>query len=57
MSDEKYPNLRPQVSFITLGVNDLERSRTFYTGMGLEEHSRSNETVAFFDMGGMIFSL
>ena len=57
MSDEKKPHLRPRISFVTLGVSDLEKSRTFYTSMGLSEHSRSNTGVAFFDMGGIIFSL
>ena len=49
--------LRPNISFITLGVVDLERSRTFYRAMGLEEHPRSNAHVAFFDMGGQLLAL
>ena len=57
MSKETHPHLRPRISFITLGVSDLEKSRTFYTSMGLLEHSRSTTGVAFFDMGGVIFSL
>tara|TARA_Y100000589_G_scaffold282021_3_gene279303 strand:- start:5917 stop:6453 length:537 start_codon:yes stop_codon:yes gene_type:complete len=49
--------LRPNISFVTLGVEDLQRSRDFYRAMGLEEHSRSNEHVAFFDLGGQLLAL
>ena len=49
--------LRNNISFITLGVEDLKRSRNFYMAMGLEEHARSNDHVAFFDMGGQLFAL
>ena len=49
--------LGPAVSFITLGVTDLPRSRAFYEAMGLHEHPRSNPHVAFFDVGGQIFAL
>jgi catechol 2,3-dioxygenase-like lactoylglutathione lyase family enzyme len=50
-------SLRPNISFITLGVTDLDRSRTFYTAMGLIEHPTSNPHVAFFDMSGQLLSL
>ena len=49
--------LRPNISFITLGVEDLGRSRDFYRAMGLQEHPRSNEHVAFFDLGGQLLAL
>ena len=49
--------LGPAVSFITLGVTDLARSRVFYEAMGLHEHPRSNYQVAFFDVGGQILAL
>ena len=49
--------LRHNISFVTLGVEDLKRSRNFYMAMGLEEHSSSNDHVAFFDMGGQLFAL
>ena len=45
------------ISFVTLGVTDLARSRAFYTELGFEEHARSNAQVAFFDLGGQIFAL
>jgi hypothetical protein len=45
--------MEPRISMITLGVTDLARSRTFYKdGLGLPEHSASNEGVAFFELRG-----
>ena len=51
------PSLRANISFVTLGVEDLGRARTFYAAMGLEEHAASNEHVAFFEMNGQLFAL
>lgn len=51
------PPSNPAVSFITLGVLDLERSRRFYAALGFVEHPRSNPFVAFFDLGGQVLSL
>ena len=45
------------ISFITLGVSDLERSRRFYESIGFVVHPRSNQHVAFFDLSGLIFAL
>ena len=50
-------DLRANISFITLGVTDLARSRAFYAAMGLKEHPRSNDHVAFFDMSGQLLAL
>ena len=47
----------PPISFVTLGVLDLERSRRFYSNIGLTEHPRSNPAVAFFDLGGQMLAL
>ena len=57
MSSDTPTGLRPNISFVTLGVRDLEVSRRFYAAMGLEEHSSSNDHVAFFEMGGQLFAL
>jgi catechol 2,3-dioxygenase-like lactoylglutathione lyase family enzyme len=57
MNSEQDTGLRNNISFITLGVRDLARSRRFYADMGLAEHQSSNEHVAFFDMGGQLFAL
>ena len=53
----RYSTLRANISFVTLGVADLARSRAFYVSMGLEEHPSSNEHVAFFEMSGQLFAL
>ena len=49
--------MRSNISFLTLGVADLGRARAFYAAMGLREHPRSNEHVAFFDLNGQLFAL
>ncbi|MEC9233676.1 MAG: VOC family protein [Planctomycetota bacterium] len=49
--------LRPNVSFLTLGVEDLGRARGFYRGMGLLEHPSSSDHVAFFEFGGQLLAL
>lgn len=49
--------MRQNVSFITLGVADLARSRAFYAALGWRESSASQESVAFFAAGGIVFAL
>lgn len=45
------------VSFITLGVTDLPRSRAFYEALGFEASARSDEHVTFFDLSGLVLAL
>ncbi len=45
-----------RISLITLGVNDLHASRTFYEALGWRGESPS-EDIVFFQAGGMIVSL
>ena len=49
--------MRDNISFVTLGVDDLERSTNFYKTMGLAPHTRSNPHITFFDMHGQILAL
>lgn len=43
---------------ITLGVKDLDRSRTFYTGiLGWKPSSASTDSISFFQAGGVVLSL
>lgn len=50
--------MTPQrVTLITLGVGDLPRSRAFYEALGWKESPRSQETVAFYQMKGLVLGL
>lgn len=49
--------MEQRVSFITLGVADLPRAREFYETLGWRALPQSNETVAFFQCGGIVFAL
>lgn len=49
--------MRQSVSFITLGVRDLPRSRAFYRNLGWKESSSSTPEVAFFNVGCLVFAL
>lgn len=50
--------MEPRLSLVTLGVADLARSRRFYgQGLGWRESSAGNETVAFFQLGGVVLAL
>jgi catechol 2,3-dioxygenase-like lactoylglutathione lyase family enzyme len=43
---------------VTLGVQDLARSRTFYCdGLGFRASSGSNESIVFLDAGGVVLAL
>jgi catechol 2,3-dioxygenase-like lactoylglutathione lyase family enzyme len=49
--------MRQTLSFITLGVADLARSRAFYRALGWQESSGSQEAIAFFQAGSVVFGL
>jgi len=42
--------MEARISFVTLGVTDLERSTRFYEGLGLPR-LKAPPTVAFFELG------
>jgi len=46
-----------RLSLVTLGVEDIGRSTSFYEALGLERSSASTSEVSFFDVGGAILSL
>jgi len=49
--------MKPKISLITLGVEDLERSVKFYRdGLGLTPEG-NHDGVVFFPMGGVMLSL
>ena len=47
-----YLMMKPKISLITLGVEDLARSREFYEKLGFPLDENSNENVAFFELEG-----
>src|SRR6478752_10191 len=50
--------MEARVSFITLGVNDFQRSLKFYRdGLGFALSPASQDDVAFFKTGGIVLAL
>lgn len=49
--------MEQRLSLVTLGVRDLAAARAFYRRLGWTESPPSNDHVAFFQCGGMIFGL
>ncbi|GBF43770.1 lactoylglutathione-like lyase [Leptospira ellinghausenii] len=48
----------PRINLITLGVSDLNRAVHFYEmGLGWKKSKESNENVAFFQIGALVFGL
>ena len=46
--------MRQTISFVTLGVSDLARSRAFYAALGWRESSASQPGIAFFKAGSIV---
>lgn len=52
------PQLEPRISFLTLGVSDLQRARCFYRDtLGWPLATKSNDYVAFFQLNGFVLAL
>ncbi len=49
--------MHQNISFITLGVADLARSRAFYAALGWQESSASQPEIAFFNAGGVVLGM
>ncbi len=50
--------MRPSLTLVTLGVNDLPRSIAFYRdGLGWKTGSKTEDGVAFFQLSGVVLSL
>jgi catechol 2,3-dioxygenase-like lactoylglutathione lyase family enzyme len=49
--------MQQRVSVITLGVGDLKRARAFYEALGWQTRAEPDDDVAFFQAGGLVFSL
>ncbi|HKZ95923.1 MAG TPA: VOC family protein [Hyphomicrobiaceae bacterium] len=49
--------MEPRLSLVTLGVADVGRARRFYEALGFKASAASQESVAFFDAGGVVLGL
>ena len=49
--------MQPRLTFVTLGVCDLARSRAFYEAWGWKASSASQPEVAFFQANGLALAL
>ncbi len=49
--------MEPRLSFVTLGVADVARARAFYERLGFTASAASQDSVAFFDAGGIVLAL
>jgi uncharacterized protein len=49
--------MEQRISVVTLGVRDLDESRSFYERLGWRRSALNAEGVVFFQVGGMILSL
>ena len=49
--------MTPRITLVTLGVADIARSRAFYERLGLKTSPAGNESVAFFDVNGVVLGL
>ena len=49
--------MQPRLSLLTLGVNDVARSRQFYEALGFVASGPTNDDVAFYMAGGIVLSL
>lgn len=49
--------MEARLSLVTLGVADVGRSRAFYERLGFKASSASEDSVVFFDAGGVVLAL
>lgn len=49
--------MQPRLSFVTLGVKDVGKSRKFYEALGFRASAACQADVAFFDLGGIVLSV
>ncbi|MXU64861.1 VOC family protein [Oceanomicrobium pacificus] len=50
--------MTPQrVTLITLGVDDMDRSKTFYAALGWVPHGNSQDSITFYQLHGTVLGL
>jgi predicted lactoylglutathione lyase len=50
-------SIKPRLTLVTLGVSDFACSKRFYEALGWRPSSASQNSVAFFDLNGVVLSL
>ena len=49
--------MKPRINFVTFGVVDMAKMRSFYERLGLVASGASNPNVTFFDANGILLAL
>lgn len=49
--------MMPRLTLVTLGVGDMKRARKFYEALGFKASSASQDSVTFFEAGGVVLGL
>jgi catechol 2,3-dioxygenase-like lactoylglutathione lyase family enzyme len=49
--------MEPRLTLVTLGVSDVAQSRSFYEALGFKASAASQDSVTFFDAGGVVLAL
>jgi len=56
--ERRSPLVEARINIVTLGVSDLQRARKFYEeGLGWKASSASQDTIVFFQLGGIVLAL
>lgn len=49
--------MEQRISLVTLGVDDLDKARTFYEALGWAGAQQPDDEICFFQAGDMVFGL
>lgn len=49
--------MEQRISLVTLGVDDLDKARTFYEALGWAGAEQPDDEICFFQAGDMVFGL
>ena len=56
--ERRSPLVEARINIVTLGVSDLQGARKFYEeGLGWKASSASQDTIVFFQLGGIVLAL
>ena len=49
--------MQPRLNIVTLGVADVARARAFYEALGFKASAASQDSITFFEAGGVVLAL